>query len=536
MVKMGKQLLKYALPVLLFMVLVVSGSLAHPLWGDEAETALFARNIIKYGIPKGWDGVNIMGIDDAIVLNKNLINHMSPWPQYYLTAASFVLFGESPFSARLPFIILAVLSLPLFYRVSLVITNNPKIALFSLWIASLSAQFILFSYQCRYYMISVFAGLLVCLSIFNLTKKSIWPKILFVVGNIVFFYAHSLSFIAFFIALLFSFTPYMFMKNFSMKEIKRFFKNVILLSLVVFLFCAPWYIIMNPTEGVASFNQALDPARFVSMFSSSLGYILVDFNYVAIFPLTFAIFLIYLIISNKTRQQSELLFLIMFVYFFLMILAGLNAINRSGFNLLMLRYTVAIFPFFFIISSYIIYFIWQKNRIIGILFFLFFIFTNIFSLQSPRSFFLEYIGEIMHPYQTPHKLVADYLNINAKKGDSAFVSLDYAHEPLIFYLRDKIRFVNRVSANNPRLFPYNYKILPKYIYSFKGLPDWIILYGKRAPDARPLPNHIDVAKHYKENTIPVICLDLSRPEISRRSFTEIKADKNDLVFIYKKIK
>ncbi|KKU75713.1 MAG: hypothetical protein UY01_C0006G0042 [Candidatus Nomurabacteria bacterium GW2011_GWB1_47_6] len=82
-------------PQKIFSLLLFLGATMHPLWGDEAETALFARNILRYGVPKGWDGVNIMGINNAAVLDKHLLNHSSPWGQYYLVAASFALFGES---------------------------------------------------------------------------------------------------------------------------------------------------------------------------------------------------------------------------------------------------------------------------------------------------------------------------------------------------------------------------------------------------------------------------------------------------------
>ena len=69
-----------------------------------------------------------------------------------------------------------------------------------------------------------------------------------------------------------------------------------------------------------------------------------------------------------------------------------------------------------------------------------------------RSFPVEYFTEILYPYDTPDKVVADYTRY-AKVGDTAFVSLDRDHEPLIFHLKDTIRFVNRVSLINTRIFP-----------------------------------------------------------------------------------
>ena len=35
------------------------------LWADEGDTAVLAANIVKYGIPKAWDGVTFVDSDKA---------------------------------------------------------------------------------------------------------------------------------------------------------------------------------------------------------------------------------------------------------------------------------------------------------------------------------------------------------------------------------------------------------------------------------------------------------------------------------------
>ena len=71
------------------------------LWADEGDTAVLAANIVKYGIPKAWDGVTFVDSDKGARLNHDLVMVTSPWLQYYLTAASFSALGENTFSARL---------------------------------------------------------------------------------------------------------------------------------------------------------------------------------------------------------------------------------------------------------------------------------------------------------------------------------------------------------------------------------------------------------------------------------------------------
>ena len=194
----------WLLPTIVFAILVLIGSAMHPLWGDEAETALFARNIVHYGIPRGWDGVNIMGINDATVLDKHLINHSSPWLQYYLVADSFLFFGQSSFTARLPFIFISFFIIPLLYLFVKKITDSSQIAFLASLISSVSVPLILFSYQARYYSPAMVSGLLLSYSTISLLEKRLLPKVLFVVSCIVFFYSNYLVFSTFYIALLFA--------------------------------------------------------------------------------------------------------------------------------------------------------------------------------------------------------------------------------------------------------------------------------------------------------------------------------------------
>src|SRR5260370_9045097 len=73
------------------------------LWADEGDTAVLAANIVKWGIPKAWDGVTFVDSDKGARLNHDLVMVTNPWLQYYLTAASFSALGENTFSPCSPF-------------------------------------------------------------------------------------------------------------------------------------------------------------------------------------------------------------------------------------------------------------------------------------------------------------------------------------------------------------------------------------------------------------------------------------------------
>src|SRR5271156_6095264 len=86
------------------------------LWQDEAETALLGQNILKFAVPKAYDGTNIVSQEAGREFNtKVYVWRWSPWLQYYLAAMSIGIFGPSTLAARLPFAILGFLTVPATY-------------------------------------------------------------------------------------------------------------------------------------------------------------------------------------------------------------------------------------------------------------------------------------------------------------------------------------------------------------------------------------------------------------------------------------
>src|SRR5437870_7400812 len=81
------------------------------LWGDEAETALLAKNVLRFGIPKTVDGVNhITELGNFRDENTGHIWTWTPWLQEYVTAASYLVLGGTTWSSRAPFATIAWLS------------------------------------------------------------------------------------------------------------------------------------------------------------------------------------------------------------------------------------------------------------------------------------------------------------------------------------------------------------------------------------------------------------------------------------------
>ena len=161
------------------------------LWADEGDTAVLARNIVKSGLPRAWDGVTFMDSDFGARVNDDLVMVSSPWLQYYFTAASFFLFGENTLSARLPFAIAGWATVFIIYRLVWVATADRRAAICASILTIGSVQFLLFARQARYYALAM---LLTCLLIDTfLRMRSLGRAVLFALVAVFLFHTHPIG-------------------------------------------------------------------------------------------------------------------------------------------------------------------------------------------------------------------------------------------------------------------------------------------------------------------------------------------------------
>ena len=131
-------------------LLLLYGLGAPRLWQDEAETALLGRNTLRFGLPRVWDGNNLVAQFYAIDFDSHLLFGKS-WLPSYLVAGFFALFGQGTFTARLPFALCGLVTVWLTWRLGRKLTGDGLIALLAALLLALSLPFLLYSRQCRWY-------------------------------------------------------------------------------------------------------------------------------------------------------------------------------------------------------------------------------------------------------------------------------------------------------------------------------------------------------------------------------------------------
>ena len=171
-----------ALITLLTAPLFLAGLGNTYLWQDEAQTALLARSVLKYGVPMVGQGAAslsaVMGTDAGV----GGIYFQVSWLQAYLTAASFTVFGESTWAARIPFAVAGWLCVPLAaWTVRQAGASRSAAKLAALLIA-LNVPFIVSSRQARYYALTSALVLLVTGTYAALARKTAPRFVAFTAG------------------------------------------------------------------------------------------------------------------------------------------------------------------------------------------------------------------------------------------------------------------------------------------------------------------------------------------------------------------
>jgi len=189
------------LPIILILVLgafLLFFHLDHrPFWQDEAETACLAKNVLKYGVPRAYDGVNIVSQEAGSDYDHNFLWRWSPWLQIYVTAAAFRLGGLTTYAGRFPFAMLGLGCIFLVYRL---VRHNFGDRAWALWSAALltcSVPFLLYARQCRYYSLGALFSLMTIYAF-----KADWqikkgPAFLLCCSLGLLFYANHLIFLSF---------------------------------------------------------------------------------------------------------------------------------------------------------------------------------------------------------------------------------------------------------------------------------------------------------------------------------------------------
>lgn len=233
---------KIGLLVALFTLLLVPNLAVRPLWQDEAETALVARQMVNSGIwlPYASDNQGPISQDWNYQFSVSPLWRWHPWVQFYVTAISFKFLGVNTLAARLPFALIGITAFACYLRI--LSAYGPRSSGFRLIAAFgflLSVPILLHFRQSRYYALSLLFYLMSIDGYLKLSKGR--SGITYIIGSIGLF--HSFLPGAFTLQLSFWIhQAYRLAKSRLVPRHDRIFRQFLAAFSVTLLFTMPWAI------------------------------------------------------------------------------------------------------------------------------------------------------------------------------------------------------------------------------------------------------------------------------------------------------
>ena len=449
---------------LIIFVLMLSNFSNMYLWDDEAETALLAKNTAMFGVPKVYDGKNLVS-RFGNQFTPDFIWTWSSWLYIYVASLSFLIFGFSTFSARLLFVVIGIVSffpiVALFKKISLNKLHYYLSILFLLFFV----PYYLYSRQARYYALLIFLIPIILISIYNLLYKNggiVWLVISFTL----LFHSNYLSFFVLMICTLIYFL-WILVKKLS--ERKRLLKKLIIAYILIFLLTFPWAVYAN------IFGKIDIRSTLTDQIMRKIDYILHGINstvplFILIVSLIFVVLFFYFK-KNETIKKQKILFTCFIGLAPIIILIFPKYSD--------VRYLIGLFPLWISFILLPIVFLLRRRehilKVIGAIIFLLMVFTNIFysigfyvflpfenSLQQKCELFMPekatycqswikdnfidqkelkfpffyYLYEITHDYDGPIEGVVKYLN--SKGNENSIVFANNWYFSIQFYTNMKV--------------------------------------------------------------------------------------------------
>ncbi len=174
------------------------------LWQDEANTAVLAVRMLKYGRPLGYDGRNLLTNDNYAAEDLSTIGARArdpkaaveyyikrgdlrpdtswifhPWGQFIVAASGIEFLGRTTLGARLPFALAGLAAVAALYWLVRSVCGSALMALIACALLTGNAYWILHARQARYYSLSSLFLVLTLLGYFRWQRGARCGEVLF---------------------------------------------------------------------------------------------------------------------------------------------------------------------------------------------------------------------------------------------------------------------------------------------------------------------------------------------------------------------
>lgn len=449
-----------------------------PLWDDEAQTAILARNLVETGKLTGWDGRNLYIYRDGKVLDRQL-RPINPPLDVLATALSLRVFGVSTWSARLPFALTGLAALGAFWLVLMAeLPDRRKLRLWAFGLLALSTVFSLYTRQCRYYAPAMLFALLTWWG-YRLALASPGAVSAVVLGGsaILLFLSHYL------IAIVFLLSLWTLFLGWEARAVQRKQWLALLAGGGIFLLVALPYAVSRRIwlrPDMPDYETAWLMRR-----ATLLCWHVRDAGAAGIAPWLALMLAGGLLVGTKVEPRVRTVvgrWLTLSVAITLLT-ALLSPQPIASQSIADTRYTVTSLPFFAGVLGFACWRLslnrdWRRyaGRLVGLLL----VATNLLTVVpgnwGPRWLLPALVKQLHSPYPTAYGEACDYLAENASPDEIVHAYPSEANGPLHFYLGDRLLIgaTIRVPGHLP---PDLVDSLAPHTHATNCFPHWFVAFG-----------------------------------------------------------
>ena len=541
-----KRMQKSAIPaifIIVFMaILSLSNLSSRCMYVDESIEAMLGKNVIRYGIPRAWDGENLVLAEvngnefnnDFIYVRKNwLSNYIAAFGQIISNAIGLDIYA-SVGVMRCLFVIIGIAAAIFFYLLCKEFTGNKVAQIVALSLFSFSVPILLYIRSIYYVSPTILFTITTFYAYTKFIKTySVKSVYIFVISSVLLFHSFYPYFFFTLLTLFLSFLIFEFRKELMRKPV---FKHMMAGVLLITFFTMPWFIYSR------IFLSTVETGTFVSVqdfFNSVLGYLWQIHAYFFPFLPIILICIIFVVKScrhsnllhslkekcSHMREKSEFKYIIMSV-----IQIGINLFAVSlTVNFLDTRRLIGAIPFLFYLFALFISYLIKQTRFIGFTVLLVSLTTNVLhvspylflkatgieeskvdaiikpplpffnvdqnwlnkktdlsgyqnTILKAESYFQYYIEEILNDYHDADEGMVRFLNTYAQPNQSVYL-VGFQYETIAYYTSCNV--VNRLDPNKDPL-PSVFKSYPnaeKYQFlTYRPIEkcDWIVERGSNS--------------------------------------------------------
>lgn len=488
----------------------------HAFWEDEANTALFGRNLIRFGSLTAWDGTNLIGYRAGAELDRNLKNFYMPPLQYYAAALGIYLFGETNLGGRIIFLLAGLAALV-------------AVALWAKWhfgkmvpwhlaplAAAFSTAYLLYIRQCRYYALAAFfsAGLLAAFSY----KADTGLK-----GRIALLAGASLAACLVFTnylnaAALFGSLPLFFLlRRYRTRDHYRLFAVISAVALVSGIF------ILTRSNPLHAGIPAGDPTPFFTRIFMLGALHLKDLARFEFIPAALLPVLAGPFIFRRLREfrpaAAECLFLMGFMAVYIAILVSFSPQPAHMAAMADMRYLVPLILIGSVLILCTLQILWFLSRPVAVAIAVLLFFSNALYLsaltgQPHRSTLWEYISENRVGYKTGTEAVVEFLR-TVRPGSTVRIIPPSMTYPAMFYVPG-LHYICQLDPDKDVAAAIRPQ-LPDYVFCGMAAADILIIGGIQPVNFY----YIKSLRSHEYRLLKILdsdWRDCSRPEIPQHCF------------------